>query len=145
MKIEDIVDNMTSYLEDGSVQDIPWPCSEDEITIAESQFKNEFGYSFPEAYKRVLRRANGVMHNGLIIWPAKPQAIFQETIFQVNINFRDSFSDEYLYFAQMDEELYVFNINTQEYCAIEFVGKPVWKQFVSADEMFLFVLERAWE
>lgn len=145
MKIEELVDEMTEYLKDGAVLETPAPCTEEDISTAEINFKREFGHSFPDAYKRILRMSNGVIHNGLVIWPVKPQPYFEETIIEANSNFRETFSDEYLYFAQKDEELYVLRIKTNEFCAIEFVGKPVWKRFSNADEMFQFALERAWD
>jgi hypothetical protein len=145
MSIEELVDEMSSYLKNGTIKDVPQPCSEDDIRGADLAFVRDFGVALPDAYKRVLRRANGVLHNGLIVWPAKPEPLFQETIHKANTNFRDSFSDDYLYFAQKDEELYVLNVKSNIYCAIEFVGKPIWKRFSNADDMFLFALTRAWE
>lgn len=144
MKIEDYAINMINARKELSRVAIP-PCSEVDITEAESSFNTQFGYLFPDAYKLILRHSNGIKHNGLIIWPATPQSIFQETIQQANTNLRDSFSDKYIYYAQRDEELYVFNMKSQEYCAIEFVGKPIWNRFSNADEMFKYVLERAWD
>lgn len=145
MKIEDLVINMTAYLADANAPSIPQPCSEEQISATAATFTAAFGHDLPEAYKRILRRANGVLHNGLTIWPAVPEPLFEETIIQANKDLRDAFSDEFFYFGLMDEELYVFNVKAREYCAIEYVGKPVWKRFVSADEMFEFMLNRAWE
>ncbi len=144
MNIEELVDHMTEYLQDDPVPSIPQPCGENDILKAEHEFKAECGCNFPDAYKRVLRRANGVDHNGLIIWPAKPEPLFQETILQANADLRENFSGDFIYYGQMDEELYVFDLRTMEYCAIEYVGKPVWATFADADEMFQFMLERAW-
>jgi hypothetical protein len=145
MKIEELVDNMTTYLADGQVASIPQPCSEEQISVTAALFAAEFGHDLPEAYKRVLRKANGVLHNGLTIWPAVPEPLFNETIIQANKDLRASFSDQFVYFGQMDEELYVFNVRTKKYSAIEFVGKPEWMRFASAEEMFEFMLSRAWE
>ena len=145
MTIEELVDAMTKYLAKDEVINVPRPCAESEILAADSSFKSQFSQSFPEAYKRVLRRSNGVSHNGLTIWPLKPEPIFRETIFQANSDLRENFSDKFIYFAQYDEELYVFDIEKKAWCAIEFVGKPVWKQFSNPDEMIQFVLDRAWE
>lgn len=144
MKIEDLVENMNEYLKSGSVSAGLSPCSDLDIVTADTAFAAEFGQPFPAAYKRVLRVTNGVLHNGLVIWPATPGALFRETIFQANKELREDFSDDFIYFGRMDEELYVFDRRHREYCAIEFVGKPVWKHFSSADEMFEFMLERAW-
>lgn len=145
MNIEELVDAMTNYLADRPVPSVPQSVSEERILGAEKEFQKEFGHEFPDAYKRILRRANGVYHNGLIIWPATPEPLFEETIQQANKDLRSNFSDHFLYFGQLDEELYVFDLKSQKYCAIEYVGKPVWEEFLNADEMFEFMLERAWE
>lgn len=143
MKLDDLVDQATEQLKGRPVPAIPQPCIEKEIAEAESNFTAAFGKPFPEAYKRILRRANGISYNGLVIWPAKPESLFQETIYKANATLREDFSEDYIYYGNMDEELYVFDLRTQEYCALEYVGKPIWKHFSSAEEMFTFMLERA--
>ncbi|MHC8294226.1 hypothetical protein [Pseudomonas sp. LB3P58] len=144
MTIESLVDRMTDDLLPSEVPAIPQSCPEQAIVQAETAFKQAFGLEFPEVYKRVLRRANGVLHNGLIIWPAVTEPLFQETLLEANSDLRDTFSADFIYFGQLDEELYVLELASQTYCAIEFVGKPVWKRFRDALEMFEFMLERAW-
>lgn len=143
MTIESWVDHMTADLLPSEVPAIPQPCSEQAIEGAEAAFKQAFGMAFPEAYKRVLRRANGVLHNGLIIWPAATEPLFQETLLEANNDLRETFSADFIYFGQLDEELYVLELASQTWCAIEFVGKPIWKRFRDSLEMFEFMLERA--
>lgn len=145
MSIENFVDQMTAYIAGSPAYPAPNPCSEDEIDQLAQLFERKFKFPLPEAYKRVLRRANGVLHNGLTIWPAKPEKAFRETLVEANDDLREHFSMDYLYFGQRDEELYVYDLRRKEYCAIEFVGKPVWKQFLNAESMVEFMLERAWE
>lgn len=145
MKLEALVDQVAEQLRGRPGPAVPDPCGEEDIAIADASFKAAFGQPFPEAYKRVLRHANGVSYNGLVIWPAKLEGIFDESIYQANATLREDFSGDYIYYGNMDEELYVFDLKTREYCAIEYVGKPVWKRFESAEEMFEFMLERATE
>jgi len=142
MGIAEFVENMTQSLNEANR---PRACTEDEITTADQRFAREFGLALPSAYKEVLRHANGVIFNGLTIWPLEKHALFRETIFEANSDLRDLFDDHFVYFGQRDEELYVFELARQRYCAIEFVGKPVWEEFQSDTEMFEFMLERAWE
>ncbi|MDW9249982.1 hypothetical protein C7S13_3969 [Burkholderia cepacia] len=71
--------------------------------------------------------------------------MFRQTIFEANADLRDSFDNRFVYFGQRDEELYVINTGTRRYCAIEFVGKPIWEEFSDDKEIFEFMLERAWE
>jgi hypothetical protein len=145
MNIEELVDHMTADLADLPAEMIPQPCNEEQILLAKQAFLAEFGHSLPEAYQRVLRRANGVSYNGLTIWPALDAPLFRETIILANRELRDTFSDAYLYFGQRDEELYVLEVATLRWCAIEFVGMPEWASFDSAEAMFQFMLARAWE
>lgn len=145
MNIEQYTQMMTDDLRSSPVPSVPGPVSEAEIAKAENSFRKMFGVGFPDSYKRVLRVANGIEYNGLTIWPVKREPLFSETIIQANQEFQEELSDNYLYFAQMEEELYVFDIKTSEYCAIEFVGLPVWKRFSSSEEMYDFMLSRASE
>ena len=119
MTIEELTDLMTDALRDHPGLTIPPPCSEDEILKAEKAFNAKFKGDFPDAYKRVLRRANGISHNGLTVWPAKREPLFRETILEANVDFQENFSDDFIYYGQWDEELYVFDLRTKEYCAIE--------------------------
>jgi hypothetical protein len=142
MSIAELVENMTLDLNEANR---PPARTESEIAAADRRFAADFGISLPSAYKEVLRHADGVLHNGLTIWPLEKHAIFRQTIFEANADLRDSFDNRFAYFGQFDEELYVFESATQRYCAIEFVGKPVWEEFDDDKEMFEFMLERAWE
>ncbi|MDR2092798.1 MAG: hypothetical protein LBP58_05725 [Azoarcus sp.] len=123
----------------------PKPCDTATIERARREFRRALGIELPDAYCRVLVVADGVDHNGLTIWPVQQcNPPFRQTLVEANIDLRDSFDENYLYLAQLDEELYVYDTRTHEYLAIEFVGKPVWAKFASDEEMFAFLLERAW-
>lgn len=120
----------------------PGPCPANDIGAAEAAFRDEFGHDFPAAYKRILALTNGVYFDGMTIWPAMPEPGFEESILQANRDLRETFSEDFIYFGQNGEELFVLNLKTGCFCAIEFVGKPVWAEFADADEMFRFMLER---
>jgi len=141
MTIAELVESMTLDLSEANR---PRARTEDELATADRRFVSEFGLVLPSAYKEVLRNADGVLHNGLTIWPVGQHALFRQTIFEANADLRDSFDNRFVYFGQRDEELYVFELASQRYCAIEFVGKPVWEEFDDDKEMFEFMLERAW-
>lgn len=142
MTIEELAAQMTAFLR---VERRPPPCTEAEIDAADRAFARQYARPLPEAYKRVMRHANGLKHNGLTVWPIRPHFVFQQTVFEANDDLRDTFSDHFLYYGQRDEELYVFDLRRQRYCAIEFVGKPVWMEFDDDTQMFEFMLRRAWE
>lgn len=141
MSIEELIDAMKLKLTEWS-EPQPGPCTELEILSAETIFFKAFGHRFPDAYKRILRATNGFYFDGMTIWPIKPEPGFEETISQANQNLNEYFSRDFVYFGQNGEELYVLNLKTSHYCAIEFVGKPVWREFADAEEMYRFMLER---
>lgn len=142
MSIAELVERMTLDLNEVNR---PAACKDAEIVAADQRFAGEFGVALPAAYKEVLRHADGVLHNGLTIWPIAEHVIFRQTIFEANVDLHDSFDGRFVYFGQRDEELYVFETASQRYCAIEFVGKPVWAEFRDDTEMFEFMLERGWK
>lgn len=142
MSIAAFVKKMTHDLNESNR---PAARTESEIVAADRKFVSEFGIALPPGYREVLRNADGVIHNGLTIWPIEPYVLFRQTIFETNSDLQDSFDNRFIYFGQRDEELYVFEPAKQRYCAIEFVGKPVWAEFRDDKEMFEFMLERAWE
>ncbi|MDU9392021.1 hypothetical protein ACIP1T_28180 [Pseudomonas japonica] len=141
-RIERYVRLMTDYL---PANQRPQGCAPALLERAAQQFRREFGSELPQACLRVLRVADGVDHNGLTLWPVNHRGLpFRQNLFEANRDLRDSFDEDLIYLAQLDEELYVYDTRSREYQAIEMVGLPVWEQFASAEEMFLFLLERAW-
>ncbi len=142
MSIEELIEAMKLKLAEWGEKAQPSPCTEEEILLAETRFSKAFGQPFPDAYKRILRKTNGFYFDGMTIWPIKPEPDFEETIQQANQNLNEYFSRDFIYFGQNGEELFVLNLKTGLFCAIEFVGKPVWCEFADAEEMYRFMLER---
>jgi hypothetical protein len=120
----------------------PGPCPDGDIQAAERAFREEFGRDFPNGYKRLVALSNGVYFDGMTIWPATPEAGFEETILEANRDLRDTFSGDFLYFGQNGEELFALDLRTDRFVAIEFVGKPVWAEFADSVEMIRFMLHR---
>lgn len=133
---------MTAFLRE---ERRPPPCTDAQIEEADRAFTAQFGRPLPPAYRRVLREANGLKHNGLTVWPIRQHFAFQQTVFEANEDLRENFSDQFVYYGQRDEELYVFDLGRQRYCAIEFVGKPAWREFDDDVQMFEFMMHRAWD
>jgi len=141
-RIERYVRLMTDYLAESMR---PAPCAAEVLNATAEGFEREFGSALPEVYRRVLAVADGVEHNGLTIWPARHRGFpFRQTLIEANQDLRDNFDEALLYLAQLDEELYVYDPRSEQFQAIELVGMPVWETFASAEEMFLFLLQRAW-
>lgn len=141
-RIERYVRAMTDYLPEAMR---PAPCPLAVVERTAMRFGQAFGSELPAVYRRVWAVADGVDHNGLTLWPAEHRGLpFRQILLDANRDLRDLFSEHLLYLAQLDEELYVQDTRTGQYQAIELVGMPVWETFASAEEMFLFLLERAW-
>lgn len=109
---------------------------------SKARFKSKFGFEWPEAYWTVMSVCNGIRFNGMKIHPAVESPGFRETLEQFNEDLRESFFEGFIYLGQRDEELYVWDEKRRLYCATEFAGRPIWREFTSADEMFTFLLRR---
>jgi hypothetical protein len=114
-----------------------------EINKLKNEFLSNFQFTLPDIYTQILSFSNGILYNGLTVWPTHKYWLFRESIIEANKNLRDTFNDQFIYFGIRDEELYIYNVPEQKFQAIEFVGQPVWTQFSDADEMMKFMLQRA--
>jgi hypothetical protein len=122
------------------------PASEAEIDALARAFQRRFRHALPESYKRVLQVANGLHFNGMTLWPTARKtfpSMVWESLIEVNIDLREGFAEEFLYFGQMDEELYVFEPSTGIYKAIEYTCLDGWKTFKDAEAMLVYLLRRA--
>ena len=63
---------------------VPPPATEDAIVALAVKFQSEFGRALPEAYQRVLRLSDGVMFDGLIVWPSRRHWLFRESLIEAN-------------------------------------------------------------
>ena len=123
---------------------IPPTASEEQITSLKNNFKNEFSYELPEIYCNILRLSNGINYNGLTIWPSNVYDDFKESLVDANKDFHDVVSEDYLYFAQWDEIVFVLEIITKTFKALDLKGMATWKTFKTCDEMLKFALECAY-
>lgn len=121
----------------------PLPCPDIELARLSRWFVQRFKIPLPEAYREIMRRCNGLKHNGLMIWPARKESKFGQTLVEANEDLRD-FNDRFVYFANLDNDLYVFDSATAKFCAIEYDSDTPWQTFQDANEMFDSLLERAW-
>jgi hypothetical protein len=119
------------------------PAAQEEITRLAAEFRETFAHALPKAYTTLLASSNGVHYNGLTIWPAYAHGPFDEDLIEANLVLRESLSEEYLYFAQRKEELFVYAPRLLRFLAIE-IGAPVpWASFRSCEELLAFALERS--
>lgn len=140
MNIEFLVEKMVEDWTGQGYKAFP-KCDESEIDRQSKYFYRTFNIEMPEAYKRVLRLTNGLMFNGMKIWPITSHNLMSEDIYAANEHI--SPEREVVVLIQMDDELYVYDNALNKYVASEFHGGN-WKEFESANEMFEFVLKRAW-
>lgn len=121
----------------------PPGASEDAIVEADRLFDSEFEQPLPEAYRRLLRVSDGLMDNGLTIWPCAPHGRFNESVVSANRELRDNVSDAFLYFGQRDDSVFVLELLTGRFLAVELNGLAEWEAFADCEAMLVFMLERA--
>lgn len=145
MSIEILIDEINNLLKKYEAPGTPSPVSEEELLKFKNEVKSKFNYMIPPVFEKVLSHSNGVMFNGLVIWPTEKYWLFQESFSEANINLRESFDERFLYFGNRDEELYIFNPKTMTYQGIEYIGDTAWIEFDDSEEMFKFMLKRSLE
>ena len=145
MSIEILINKINHLLEKYKAPGLPSQASNDEILKFKNEIKDKFNYIIPSAFERLLSYSNGVMFNGLVIWPTEKYWLFQESFMEANINLRDSFDERFLYIGNRDEELYIYNPKTMTYQGIEYIGDTVWVEFDDLEEMLEFMLNRSLE
>jgi hypothetical protein len=118
------------------------PASSSEIDRLSTDFQKRYGVPLPDSYKQLLRVTNGLIFAGLTVWPTSKQTQISESLIDANDDLRLTLDDRFLYFGQLDEELYVLEISTGLYCAIELAGRPIWKTFKNDQDMMEFMLSR---
>lgn len=106
-------------------------------------FEREFQHPLPESYQRLLRATDGVLENGLTIWPCAPHWKFRESVVTANQDLRENVDDDFLYFGQRDDSVFVMDIRTGRYLALELNGLAEWDEFPGCEPMIEFMLERA--
>ena len=74
----------------------PVGASQDAIAESARLFELAFEQPLPEAYQRLLRFSDGLMDNGLTIWPCAPNEAFTESVVSANRELRDNVSDAFL-------------------------------------------------
>jgi hypothetical protein len=131
---QEIDDDDYEYREEG--------CDERDLESESLRFKKHIGLGLDDEYLALMSETNGVLFNGMIIFPLRQHEHCDETIAQANEDLREHFNKDYLFYGNFDEELYGYHTISGEYHAIEYAGEPVWNQFDSADDMFIYMIKR---
>lgn len=145
MSMEILIDKINHLLKKYEAPGLPYPVGDEGLLKFKNEVKDKFNYVIPAAFEKLLSYSNGVMFNGLIIWPTEKYWLFQESFMEANINLRDSFDERFLYFGNRDEELYIYNPETMTYQGIEYIGDTAWVEFDELEEMIEFMLGRSLE
>lgn len=145
MSIEKLIKKINEELIVFGDSGVPAPANSTEIVRLKQSFQFKFDYVLPLIFEELLGFSNGVLFNGLTIWPTDKYWLFQESLIEANSNLRESFNDQFLYLGTRDEELYVYNQSARSYQAIEYVGEAEWANFSDAEEMIVFMLTRSLE
>ncbi len=140
-----LIDKINDELKKYETPDTPSQATDEEIIKLKTEMKEKFNYTIPLAFEKLLSYSNGVMFNGLTIWPTQTYWLFRESFTEANSNLRETFNEDYFYFGNRDEELYIFNPNTATYQGIEYIGDTAWIEFDNPEAMFEFMLNRSLE
>jgi hypothetical protein len=116
----------------------------DELTLENEtlRFKKRIGHGLDDTYLALMAKSNGVMFNGMKIFPLSKHAHQDETIVIANEDMHEHLSEDYIFYGNFDAELYGYHIETGEYHAIEYSCDSVWDKFISADAMFIYMINR---
>lgn len=144
MSIEQLV-NAIQRLRRDNDEFVPPPASDAAIAEMAREFQKEFGLALPEAYQRVLRLSDGVMFDGLTVWPTHRYWIFRETLIEANRDLRETIEESLVYLGKRDDILFVWDARHQIYAALEMSGLSVWETFAEAEALVTFMLQRVVE
>lgn len=122
---------------------IPAPASEASIAATAEAFRQRIGHPLPDGYQDFLRLSNGIYGDGVTIWPTAVANGFDETIVDANESFRELIHDGYLYLGQRDDSVFVQELSTGRFMAVEMNGLSEWAEFGSSEAMIEFMLARA--
>ncbi len=121
----------------------PAEASQEAIAEAARLFELAYEHPLPGAYQRLLRVSDGLMDNGLTIWPCSSHGQFTESVVSANRELRDNVSEAFLYFGQRDDSVFVLELVTGRFFAVELNGLAEWEAFADCESMIMFMLERA--
>jgi len=142
MSIESLVKNIQESRSEYALFN-PVGATPEAVAAVSSDFERSFQHPLPEAYQHLLIATDGVLENGLTIWPSTAHWKFHESIITANYDLRENISDAFLYFGQRDDSVFVLDIDTRRYLAVELNGLADWEEFQDCNSMIEFMLERA--
>lgn len=143
MKVEELLEKLKDPLINSVFPYTQEPCSNAVIENISEEFNKKFHFELPIIYKIIMRKVNGLNNNKLIIWPITSGELFDKDIFQTNKELSHTFSQEFIYFGKIKEELYVYSFKSKLYCSIDYLTKDIERVFVNSEEMFEFMLNEA--
>jgi hypothetical protein len=141
-ELKQSLDRLNQEIDDDEYEYRETGCDGRTIESESMRFQENTGLTLDAEYLALMAVTNGVMFNGMTIFPLRKHEHCDETIAQANDDMREHLSDEYLYYGSFDEELYCYHIPSAGYQAIEYAGMPVWEYFESANAMFMYMMNR---
>jgi hypothetical protein len=121
----------------------PFALSASQVIEIANEFDATFATPLSDAYCRFLRLSNGLLQNGLTIWPANIHWKFTETLITANHELRDTLHNGYVYFGQRDELVFCQESVTGRYQSRELTGFMQYQTFPDADALFHAMLSAA--
>jgi len=143
MAIEILIDKINQLLTMDEAPGLPSKADSKDVQRFKTEVQNKYNYTIPSVFQKLLSYSNGIMFNGLTIWPTEKYWLFQESFMDANSNLREFMDDRFLYFGNRDEELYIFNPNEMAYQAIDYISDTAWEEFDNFEAMIEFMLKRA--
>jgi len=142
MSIETLVKDVQDCCAEYDLYNPP-SANREAVTAVADAFEREFQRSLPDAYQRLLLASDGIMENGLTIWPCAPYWEFHESILSANRDLRENISEDFLYFGVRDDSVFVMELSSGRFLAVELNGLSEWEEFRNCEAMIEFMLERA--
>ncbi len=141
MSIEQMVSTILRLRRDND-EFVPPPASETAIVALTERFQREFGLTLPDAYLRVLRLSDGILFDGLTVWPTHRYWLFKESMIEANRDLRETIDESLVYFGKRDDIVFVLDQKRAVYAALEMSGLSVWETFDDAEGLITFMLQR---
>lgn len=118
----------------------PPPASPQVVEQMATEFKRQFEVDLPPAYRDFLLLSDGLREDGLTMWPAARHGEFSESLISANVTLRETQNEDPVYLGMRDDSLFVWDLNTGRYIAVDVVALDEWQVFDCCEDMLRFML-----
>ncbi|HEX8656251.1 MAG TPA: YrhA family protein [Hymenobacter sp.] len=119
------------------------PATAEDIANLVQRAGTELDYTPPTFYLDLLQVTDGLARNGIQMYGTRTQRIaglaresFIEGLVEANLIWREFEPNKnYVFFAESGSDLYQFNLHTQQFEVADRVGRTVFDQFTSMEQL----------